>query len=314
MDIIYATDNNFVDVLYASINSLFEKNKEEIIKVWIIASEVDENNKDKLQSLVKNYSKKEITLLENIELPTSIKLDRGSASQYSRLYLASALPDSVEKVLYLDADTIVMSNISDLFNQNLDGKIVAGVSDVINKDYKKVLNIPKEKPIFNTGVLLINLNEWREKEIENKIADVISKNDGNVIQGDVGILNAVLYSDYKELSPKYNYMTIFEDFSYTDMMVFKKPVNYYSEAELKKDRENIVIRHYTTSFLSKRPWQKDSTVAHVEEFKKYYKGEYKEVVPSKILKAYNILPKKIAIHLIGFLQSKIRPKVYKLFK
>ena len=314
LDIVYATDNNFIDVLYASIASLYDTNGDLNLDIWIIEEKISDLNKEKINNLSKEYNQKEVNWIENCEVPYQVKLDRGSASQYSRLMIGSALPDSIKKALYLDADTIILSNLIELFNVCFDDKIVIGVSDVINAEYKKILNIPEDRAVFNTGVLLIDLEKWRIEQIESKLFDVICKFKGNVIQGDVGILNAVLYDSYKEINPKFNYMTIFEDMSYEDILVFKKPVDYYSKKKLEDARNNIVIRHYTTCFLSRRPWQQGSKVAHVREFEKYYKGEFKSVKDPKILKIYNILPKKLAIRIIGFIQSKIRPKLYKILQ
>lgn len=314
LDIVYATDNNFIDVLYASISSLYDTNGDLNLDIWIIGEKISDLNKDKINNLSKEYSQKEVNWIENCEVPYQVKLDRGSASQYSRLMIGSVLPNSIKKALYLDADTIILSNLIELFNVGFDNKIVIGVSDVINVEYKKILNIPEDKAIFNTGVLLLDLEKWRAENIESKLFDVILKFKGNVIQGDVGILNAVLYNSYKEINPKFNYMTIFEDMTYEDMLVFKKPVDYYSKKELEEARNNIVIRHYTTCFLSRRPWQQESKVAHLKEFKSYYKGQFISVKDSKILKIYNILPKKLAIRIIGFIQLKIRPRLYKILK
>lgn len=314
LDIVYATDNNFIDVLYASISSLYDTNGNLDLDVWIIADNVADTNKEKIDNLIKKYKQKEINWIENCKVPYQVKLDRGSASQYSRLMIGSVLPHNIKKALYLDADTIILSNLIELFNICFDNRIVIGVSDVINEEYKKILNIPRDKAVFNTGVLLLDLEKWRMENIESKLFDVILKFKGNVIQGDVGIMNAVLYDSYKEIDLKFNYMTIFEDMSYEDMLVFKKPVDYYTKKEVEDARNNIVIRHYTTCFLSRRPWQQGSKVAHVKEFEKYYKGEFKSVKDSKILKIYNILPKKLAIQIIGFIQSKIRPKLYKILQ
>ena len=314
LDIVYATDNNFIDVLYASIASLYDTNGDLNLDIWIIGEKISDLNKDKINNLSKEYNQKEVNWIENCEVPYQVKLDRGSASQYSRLMIGSILPDSIKKALYLDADTIILSNLVELFNVCFENKIVIGVSDVINAEYKKILNIPEDKAVFNTGVLLIDLEKWRIEQIESKLFDVICKFKGNVIQGDVGILNAVLYDSYKEINPKFNYMTIFEDMAYEDMLVFKKPVNYYSKKEIEDARNNIVIRHYTTCFLSKRPWQHGSKVAHLEEFKKYYKGDSKVVKESQVKKIYDKLPHKLGIRLVGFIQSEIRPRVYKIFK
>ena len=314
LDIVYATDNNFIDVLYASIASLFDTNGGLNLNVWIIADNVADTNKEKIDNLTKKYKQKEINWIENVEIPFKLKLDRGSVSSFSRLFLGEALPKEVTKVLYIDCDIIIMDSLRELFSMEFNENIVLGVSDVLNKEYKKVLEIPENKPVFNAGVLYIDLEKWRAERIEEKLISVIQKFNGNIIQGDLGVLNAVLYDSYKEINPKYNYMTIFEDMTYEDMLIFKKPVNYYSKKELEEARNNIVIRHYTTCFLSKRPWQHGSKVAHLEVFKKYYKGEYKIVKDSKIKKIYDKLPHKVGIRLVGFIQSNIRPKVYKLFK
>lgn len=314
LDIVYATDNNFIDVLYASIASLYDTNEDLNLNVWIIADNVSDISKEKIDNLTKKYKQKEINWLENLEIPFKLKLDRGSISSFSRLFLGEILPKEVTKVLYIDCDIIIMDSLRELFSMEFNENIVLGVSDVLNKKYKKVLGIPENKPVFNAGVLYINLEKWREERIEEKLINVIQKFNGNIIQGDLGVLNAVLYDSYKEINPKYNYMTIFEDMTYEDMLIFKKPVNYYSKKELEEARNNIIIRHYTTCFLSKRPWQQGSKVAHLDEFKKYYKGDYKEVRESKMLKIYKKLPNKIAVNLLGFIQGKIRPRVYKIFK
>ena len=314
MNIVYTTDDNFIDVLYASISSLYDTNGDLNLNIWIIADKVSDKSKNKINKLAEKYCQNEVNWIENLNIPYKLKLDRGSMSAFSRLFLGSRIPSELKKILYVDCDIIFMNSLEKLFNFDFEGNIVQGVSDVLNKEYKKILGIPADRPVFNTGVLYIDLEKWREENIEQQLFSVIKKFNGNVIQGDEGILNAVLFDSYKEINPKYNYMTIFEDMNYKDMLILKNPVNYYSEQVLKEARDNIVIRHYTTCFLSKRPWQQGSEVAHLDEFKKYYKGDYKKVRESKMLKIYKKLPNKIAVNLVGFIQGKIRPKVYKIFK
>ena len=48
MNIVYATDNNFVDVLYASIKSLYNANHDLKINLWIIADNVSDENRNKI--------------------------------------------------------------------------------------------------------------------------------------------------------------------------------------------------------------------------------------------------------------------------
>ncbi|WP_408672693.1 glycosyltransferase, partial [Streptococcus pneumoniae] len=51
MNIVYATDNNFVDVLSASIKSLYTTNSDLDLNLWIIADKVSDRNKEKINRL-----------------------------------------------------------------------------------------------------------------------------------------------------------------------------------------------------------------------------------------------------------------------
>lgn len=314
MNIVYATDNNFVDVLSASIKSLYTTNSDLDLNLWIIADKVSDRNKEKINRLSKQFAQREINWIENVEIPFKLHLDRGSISSFSRLFLGSVLPSSMSKVLYLDSDIIVMDSLRSIFDIDFKGKILYGVNDTFNKEYKQVLGIPIDKPMFNAGVMLINLELWRNNNVEERFLQVIQKFNGTILQGDLGVLNAVLYNSFGVLPPEYNYMTIFEDLTYEEMIVFKKPINYYSKEEIKNARERIVLRHFTTNFLSKRPWQEGSNVAHIDQFKKYYEGSYKNVKESILLKIVQKLPKKCSVFLLGIIQSKFRPKLYRILK
>ena len=99
LDIVYATDNNFIDVLYASISSLYDTNGDLDLDVWIIGEKISDSNKVKINNLSKKYNQKEINWIENLEIPFKLKLDRGSVSSFSRLFLGEVIPKEVTKVL-----------------------------------------------------------------------------------------------------------------------------------------------------------------------------------------------------------------------
>ena len=92
---------------------------------------------------------------------------------YYRLKLASLLPD-VSKIIYLDCDIIVNSDISELFDVNMDECLVAGVRD-INRRMLKIN--PK---YVNAGVLLLNLDMWRKENFEQKLLDYTKNNIDNI--------------------------------------------------------------------------------------------------------------------------------------
>ena len=92
MDIVYATDNNFIEVLYASISSLYETNASLYLNIWIIADKVSAKNKERINELASQNNQNTINWIENVEIPFKLKLDRGSISAYSRLFLGEVLP------------------------------------------------------------------------------------------------------------------------------------------------------------------------------------------------------------------------------
>ena len=46
--------------------------------------------------------------------------------------IGTILPESVDRVLCLDSDTLICGNLSELWNVDMKGNILAGVSDCMN--------------------------------------------------------------------------------------------------------------------------------------------------------------------------------------
>lgn len=109
--------------------------------------------------------------------------------------------------------------------------------------------------MLNAGVMLIDLGKWKEQRVEEKLMRYIEGKNGKIQQGDQGALNAVLRHDTYCFESRCNSVTIFYDFSYEEMLIYRKPPKgYYSEAEVREATEHPVIIHFMTPFLSRRPW------------------------------------------------------------
>ena len=92
---------------------------------------------------------------------------------YARLLIPYVFPEAVSKVLYLDADTLVLDNLQPLWEADLHGSAVAAVLDRLVLWHIKSSRpgweqIPKVRDYFNAGVLLIDLKRWRELRISEK--------------------------------------------------------------------------------------------------------------------------------------------------
>lgn len=325
--IVYASDDKFAEILGVSLVSLYENSKDmDDVVVYVLDSGITDENKQKLRSVCMSYRRSEIIFIQgkNIseKLSMDVSVDRGSLSQYARLFVSSDLPEELSRVLYLDCDIIVNRSIRELWNLNLHGKTIGALMDAFSKYYRANIGLLENDVIFNSGVMLIDLNKWKQDEVEKKVINFISSKQGKIQQGDQGALNAVLSHDTYCFEPQFNSVSIFYDFSYKDMLIYRRPPKFYSEKQIREAVKNPTIIHFTTSFLSKRAWMKGCQHRYVDEWLRY-----KEMSPWRDnelwddnrpqwkqfgVKVYKKLPKSLSIRIASLMQVYGRPLLNKL--
>ena len=318
--IVYASDDNFAEILGVSLVSLFENSKDvDDIKIYILDSGISTLNHQRIEEVCDKYQRKLPVWIKahNIteELGIKVAVDRGSLSQYARLFISRDLPNDLHRVLYLDCDVIVVQSISKLWNLDMYGKTIAALNDAFSKYYRENIDLQPNGIMFNSGVMLIDLDRWKKLRVEDRLLHFIEEKHGKIQQGDQGALNAVLSHDCYCFDPVFNSVTIFYDFTYSELLTYRKPVKgYYSEAEVKNAAEHPAIIHFTTSFLSKRPWMNGCEHRYCQQWRQYKKiSPWKDEPfredsrnPWKV-NIFNRLPRKLAINVAGFFQAYGRP-------
>lgn len=274
--IVYASDDRFAEILGVSLVSLFENSKDmDDIIVYILDSGITDENKQKLLSVCKSYKRSEAVFIpgKNIseKLSMNVAVDRGSLSQYSRLFVSSDLPQELSRVLYLDCDIVVKKSIRELWNLDLHGKTIGALMDAFSKYYRANIDLRPDDIMFNSGVMLIDLKKWRWDNVEDRLLKFIAAKNGRIQQGDQGALNAILSHDTYCFEPRFNSVTIFYDFTYKEMVIYRKPPKFYSEEKVNEAVESPSVIHFTTSFLSKRAWMKGCKHRYADEWLKYKK-------------------------------------------
>lgn len=326
MYIVYASDNNFAEVMGISIMSLYENNRSIGITIYILDSGISELNKERIICICKKYNRIEPIWIQarniNEELGMKVQMDRGSLSQYARLFVSTLLPQDIERVLYLDCDTIINDSLSELWNLSLNGKTIAALNDAFSKLYRKNIGLKPNDVMFNSGVMLIDIKKWRENNVEEHLLRFIKEHNGMIQQGDQGALNAILSKDTYCMEPKFNSVTIFYDFTYEEMLIYRKPPKFYTKEEVKVAVEQPVIIHFTTSFLSRRPWVEGCQHRYKDKYLLYKSispwkdeaiREYKTGQLKKLFNAfYNIAPTRVALEIAGWLQAYARPIINRI--
>ena len=128
------------------------------------------------------------------------------------LLLPDLLPPAVERVLFLDADLLVMRDVAELWETPLDGRVVGAVGDAAvpqcagSRGVKgwQALGLPPDAAYFNCGVLLIHLGRWRERHVTGRALRYLETTREPIDFLHQEALNAVLWDDWKSLDPCWN--------------------------------------------------------------------------------------------------------------
>ena len=151
---------------------------------------------------------------QKVETDLNNKNTRGN-SLNARLILPELLPDDVERIIILDlGDTLVLRDLSEMYNWNMEDKIYYGVFDDGIMKYgsfsKKVLDI-----YINTGSYLVDVKKVKSEKIYEKIVE--NKNiysPSGIFDQD--ILNDVAYGKIGYLPVRFGLKAPFSEDKYSD--------------------------------------------------------------------------------------------------
>jgi lipopolysaccharide biosynthesis glycosyltransferase len=164
----------------------------------------------KLKSFVAKYGS-EISFYEIApERLQSLRVDgHVSAAAYYRLMSALILPANIEKILYLDSDIIVRHSLSELWEIDLKDQALAAVDDLWPTTeafvaHMEILGLPSNTRYFNSGVMLINLNYWRQNNVCERATAFVRENPEKVEFHDQDALNVILVGRWIHLPGTWN--------------------------------------------------------------------------------------------------------------
>lgn len=312
--IVYSTDDNYVFLMSTSMMSVIKNNtSKSSITFHILENKVSEFNKSEILKMVENYQDCKVIFydFDKVDLcPEFFKKIRVTKSYYSRLFISEFLDDSIEKVIYLDCDTLVLNDIKIFWDIELEDYVFAGIKDVISKKFLDILEIPKEYKYINTGSMLINLRKYKSENFKSKILNLMETLQTDLPHFDQGIINKLFYKNFKIIQPKFNFITPLFLISSNGLKEIYNIEHFYSDEEILESKNEIVVAHLTQSFIT-RPWIKNSTHPLAKTFLETLKSTpFKNIelkTDNRILKVkivsvlYKILPNVIFVKLVKLL-------------
>jgi lipopolysaccharide biosynthesis glycosyltransferase len=286
--IVTVCDNHFAVMLAALLKSI-EVNRwsPEAIDIYIVEDEMTDGNKDKIVSTVKNSSMSVHWLrMADIIDKKKLPLDASTfpLNVYARLFIPHFLPVSCSRAIYLDVDMIVRTDISELWNVDLHGRVIAGVPDRAPtvstawagvSNYKE-LGLPSSTIYYNSGLLVIDLVKWRNSNLTQEIIDCIISNKQFASFPDQYGLNVVFANKWHQLDSRWNtYASSENQDPFIIHFIGRKPIyiSYDNNQEYKKEFFTYLA---LTSYRKFRP---------MKEYMRLSKKLY-NVIEKKIKRAF----------------------------
>ena len=326
LNVMYAADDNYAEIMAVSILSLIEANKDvQDIKFFIIEDSICRENIQRLTTMIHKYGSKVVFIKKpdiRAELGVELKTLRWSDSAYSRLFLQELFASypEVHKILYLDCDTLIVDNLSKLWNTDISSYLGAACLECMSNMHKRIIGIRKTDNYINTGMLLLNVDRWIEESIQQTLCDFLRKYKGKTEYVDQGVLNGTISNRFLLVDPRYNLTSLAYDFTYKEMQIYRKPQFGYSEETWNNAIANPAIIHFTTSFLSVRPWFEGSKHPYAAQWKEIHNRTLWSGFPMRSLKErkkrdkkenlYRKLPRGLAVRIAGFLHAYVKPIIY----
>ncbi|MCQ2516360.1 MAG: glycosyltransferase family 8 protein [Saccharofermentans sp.] len=290
--ILYATDKNYCEVCAVSLYSLL-KNFSGKALIHIIESNLEDKKED-LISVAKMFNQ-EIDFISIDEISkrlidNNIPPYRGGYSPYARFFISDYVNEG--KILYLDCDILITSDIASLFEFDLKGNPMGAVIDQCSSYANYLIGNNRKDIYYNSGVLLLDSAKCREVSFPQKFLDTVKTIDlSNTFLGaDQDIMNVAFYNQISTLPVTYNMMYTTRTFSGKNCyrLASKNPATYYPEEEFDEARKNPVVIHFAGGGKY-QPWREEG-VSFSKKEASMWASTYEELYPNG--KYSSILSKK----------------------
>ena len=221
MNLLMTLDDHYVHPCSVMMHSILTSNPSSDISFYVIYQNLSEESR---QTLRQRAGNSHITFLR--------------------------FPDSLDRILYLDPDLVVINPLDDLYAMDFEGNSFIAATHV-QKFFRKFnehrLNLEENTPYINTGVLLMNLEILRKEHSGEAIRSYIDK-----------IRRRLLLPDQDVFTALYGQKTKIADASLYNLgetyLITHKMTKQMSDISIDWVRSNTVIVHY---YGKNKPWKKD---------------------------------------------------------
>lgn len=275
MNILVTLDSNYVTPLCTMLSSLIRSNPRTAFDIYVAYAHLTEADFQRIGKAVDGSGSRII----GIRVPDSLfekapVLKRITKATYYRLFASMYLPETLERILYIDPDTLILRDISALYHLPFGDNFFAGcthMNSFTNFVQTARLGMSPKNAYINAGILLINLRALRAFFSPNDVFDFVERHASTLFLADQDVLNA-LYGD--------RILPLDAEIYNCDERVYRRILKKFGKAGAESlVRQKTCILHYDGKY---KPWKPN------------YKGELIQFYPhaarcpSKLLRTKSV--------------------------
>lgn len=275
MNILVTLDSNYVTPLCTMLSSLIRSNPRTAFDIYVAYAHLTEADFQRIGKAVDGSGSRII----GIRVPDSLfekapVLKRITKATYYRLFASMYLPETLERILYIDPDTLILRDISALYHLPFGDNFFAGcthMNSFTNFVQTARLGMSPKNAYINAGILLINLRALRAFFSPNDVFDFVECHASTLFLADQDVLNA-LYGD--------RILPLDAEIYNCDERVYRRILKKFGKAGAESlVRQKTCILHYDGKY---KPWKPN------------YKGELIQFYPhaarcpSKLLRTKSV--------------------------
>ncbi len=265
--IFFAVDDGYIPFLAVTLQGLIDNSsKDNLYIIKVLYNNIAKINIKKIMQFENENVKIEFVDVTNHIRIISEKLytrDYYSKSTYFRLFIPDLFPE-YDKALYLDCDIAILEDIANLYNIDIGTNLVGAApdgavqtNDIFKIYVERVIGVNNYNNYFNAGILIMNLEEMRKFDFQEKFVYLLGTIKYKVAQ-DQDYLNRMCKGRVKIIDDSW------------DKMPF---------SELFDEGQKLNLIHYNLAF---KPWHYDNILYEDYFWKIAKKTEfYEEIIKMK---------------------------------
>lgn len=206
-----AGDDKFSLPMAVMLYSVMVNSRGSNVKVYILNAGISAKNQNKISEIISPLGGKLHWIEPNhqklLDLPVTYALPLAT---WYRLLIPEVIPPEISKVIYLDCDLLVETDITRILNFNFKDYYLLAATDRKIKISKSALAKSEnfkdigDQPYFNAGFMVMNLDIIRQEKVMDNAISFARENPDLISTADQDALNAVSIGKWCNLDPCYN--------------------------------------------------------------------------------------------------------------